>query len=106
MSEWKKIMRAASALDVGKSKPAAVKPVAPRRRREIKPITQRLRELESFYIFTKAERDAIWQARQLITDLWELHWEPHDDFREEVIRLFENAGLELGEGHGSGRDVK
>ena len=64
-------------------------------KRKPKPITQRLRSIETQYSLSKPDLDTLFQARQLITDLWELHWDADPDLKEEARRLFEQAGLEM-----------
>lgn len=66
-----------------------------RNSRKVSPITQRLRSIEVEYSLPKADSDTLRQARQLITDLWELHWDGEADLKDEARRLFEQAGLEM-----------
>ena len=66
-----------------------------RTKRKPKPITQRLRSIETDYALPAADKDTLWQARQLISDLWELHWDADADLKDEARRLFERAGLEM-----------
>lgn len=60
-------------------------------------ITQRLRDIETNYSLGKYDSDTLYQARQLITDLWELHWDTDPDLKEQASRLFQQAGLEMKE---------
>ena len=62
-----------------------------------KPITQRLRHVELTYMMEGKDHTAVRQARQLITDLWDLHWKPESDFHEQAAKLFADAGLPLNE---------
>ena len=59
------------------------------------PITQRLRDIETSYSLGKYDSDTLYQARRLITDLWELHWDTDPDLKEQAARLFQLAGLEM-----------
>lgn len=61
----------------------------------MEPIIKRLRDIEVEYSLPKPALDTLWQARRLITDLWELHWDSDPDLKAEARRLFEQAGLEM-----------
>ena len=58
------------------------------------PVTQKLREIEMRYAFPPTDLAALRQARQLITDLWEMHWDGKDNYDyDESSRLLRWAGL-------------
>lgn len=61
----------------------------------LQPVTQRLREIEMTYMMDSYHVSSIRKARQLITDLWELHCDSEADIRAESIKLFEQAGMKV-----------
>jgi hypothetical protein len=61
----------------------------------IVPITKKLRDIELKYAMPPSDHLVIRRARQLITDLWELHCDPEANIKAESAELFRKAGLEI-----------
>ena len=59
----------------------------------VRPITQRLRDIEVAYTLHATHSGTIHKARQLINALWKLNCDPQSDIRAEAKKLFEKAGL-------------
>lgn len=55
-----------------------------------------MRDIEMSYALTPTDLAVIRQARQLITDLWEMHWDGKDNYDyDESVRLLRWSGLDM-----------
>jgi len=92
-STWNQILKCIETAGMEHS----AEPTSKKAKREprLQPLTQRLREIEMTYMMDSYHVAGLRKARQLITDLWELHCDSEADIKAESIKLFEQAGMKV-----------